>query len=458
MSGPKVIRTVTIEQRRDEARVQLALVAEAIRLWQNAVSGTDESTSSRLGRLIEEQNRVELSLQADRFGDVATRSQAVVTAVRQDIQRFHEEQDAQVARHRVHERSLRQTAKAVLERCRRTGLLIPKDHQNELEAAANGNAFDGHAIAAIAAKLLEENSEVQHCLWTDAQATLAHSLSGTPRQSSAREVLMRLEAEFADPRINAAEKQMAELVRLGEQEAAERFGQRLSTILAAEPGSNTGTLSLAFDSLGLELSRSVKLAREGEELAAELAAEIVAATTTNDFKACEQAILEAQRARETRDLEQGRAHIARIREIRKTAQRARAATAARQMVLSGLKELGYEIREAMLTTWVEKKRLAIRHPEKPGVALELAGTGDSGRMQTRMVAVEGRAGDSRSDKQVEEEWCGNLKRLQEAVANAGGTVQIEKALAAGTQPLKVIPDEWQNVATTIHKPRERNQT
>lgn len=66
-------------------------------------------------------------------------------------------------------------------------------------------------------------------------------------------------------------------------------------------------------------------------------------------------------------------------------------------------------------------------------------------MQTRMVAVEGAARDSRSDKQVEEEWCGNLKSLQNAVAAAGGTVQIEKALAAGVQPLKVIPNEWQDM-------------
>ena len=238
---------------------------------------------------------------------------------------------------------------------------------------------------------------------------------------------------------------MAELARLGEQQAAEQFGQRLSTIVGSEPGSNSMTRGLAFDSLGLELSRAVKLARERAELVTELATEVAAATATNDLEACQQAILEAQCALETRDLEQGRAHIARIREIRKTYQRARAATAARRMILSGLKKLGYEIREGMLTTWVEKKRLAIRHPDRPGVALELAGTGDSGRVQTRMVSVEGVARDSRSDKQVEEEWCGNLKSLQEAVANAGGKVHIEKALAAGIQPLKVIPDEWQDV-------------
>ena len=91
-----------------------------------------------------------------------------------------------------------------------------------------------------------------------------------------------------------------------------------------------------------------------------MATEVAAATATNDLKVCHQAILEAQRALETRELEQGRAHIARIREIRKANQRARAATAARRMVLSGLKKLGYEIREGMLTTWVEKKRTC--HP------------------------------------------------------------------------------------------------
>ena len=60
---------------------------------------------------------------------------------------------------------------------------------------------------------------------------------------------------------------MAELARLGEQQAAEQFGQRLSTILSSEPGSNSITHGLAFDSLGLELSRAVKLARERAELA-----------------------------------------------------------------------------------------------------------------------------------------------------------------------------------------------
>ena len=177
MSGPKVIRTVTIEQLREEARVQLALVAESIRLWQKAAAGRDESTSSRLGRLIEEQNRIEVSLQADRFRDVATHSQAVVAAIRQDIQRLHEEQDAQVARSRGQERSLRQTAKTVLERCRRTELLIPKEHQDKLEAAANGQAFDVQEIATIVARWLEELPGADHRRKTDAQErSLDHCL------------------------------------------------------------------------------------------------------------------------------------------------------------------------------------------------------------------------------------------------------------------------------------------
>ena len=453
MSGPKVIRTVTVEQLREEARVQLALVAESIRLWERAATGSDESTPSRLDQLIEKQNRIAVSVQADRFRDVATESQAVVAAIRQDIQRFHEEQDAENARLRAQIRSLRQTAKTVLERSGRTGLPLPTDHQNKLEAAANGQSFDVEEIATIAAQWLDDLSGPDHRRETDAQAALVRSLSGTSRESSAGELLRRMEADFADPRISTAEKQTAELARLGEQQAAEQFGERLSTILRSEAGSNSNARGLAFDSLGLELSRAVKLARERAELATDLVSEVAAVTASDDLVACQQAILEAQRALENRDLDSARAQIVQIREIRSTQQRARAATAARRTILSGLKKLGYEIREGMLNTWVEKKRIAIRHPDRPGVALELAGTGESGRVQTRMVSVEGVARDSRSDKQVEEDWCRNLINLQEVVAHAGGTVQIEKALAAGIQPLKVVPDEWQD--KTIQKPRAR---
>ncbi len=457
MSGPKVVRIVSIEQLREEARVQLAQAADSIRLWQEAAAGLSEATSARLSRLMEEQNKIEASIQSGRFADVTKRSQAIVAAVRQDIQRFHEEHDARNARARVQQHSLRRTARSVLERSRSGGQAISRDERDRLEAAANGKAFDVQEVATIAARWLGESSESAQRAKSHAEVALARSLSGSSGESSAAELLRRLEAEFADPRINAAEKQVAELTRLGEQQAAEDFEQRLLMMVSGEPGTGASTRGLAFDALGLELSRAVKLARARAELLAELATEIAAATATNDLKACEQAVSEAKRALETRDLEEGRAQIARIREVRETCQRTRAASAARKSILSGLKKLGYEVREELLTTWAEKKRVAVRHPDRPGVAVELAGTGDSGRVQTRMVAVEGASRDSRSDKQVEEEWCGSLATLQAAVAREGGTILIEKAVAAGIQPLKVIPDEWQDAATAIQKPRERDR-
>lgn len=457
MSGPKVIRTVTIEQLREQARVQFALVTEAIRRWQNAAVGTVQPANYRFEQLIAEQNRIKASLQADRFNDVTARSQAITTAIHQDIQSLHEEQDTRNARLRMQERSLRQTAKTVLERCRRTGMAIPKDHRDQLEAAAIGKVFDIAQIASIAANWLDEPAKADEQRKAVAQEALAKSLSSHSTESSAGELLRRLDAEFADPRIGAAEKHMAELVRLGEQQTVERFEQRLSHIVSGESGSNSNTLSLAYDSLGVDLSNAVKLARRRADLVTELATEVATTTATNDLDLCQQIIFEAEHALESRDLAKANARIERIREIRETSQRLRSASAARQVVLSGLQKLGYDVREGMSTTWAEKKRISIRHPDSPGVALELTGSGDSGRMQTRMVAVEGAARDSRSDKQVEDEWCGKLKSLQNAVAAAGGTVQIEKALAAGIQPLKVISNEWQDVPMTIQKPKDRER-
>lgn len=457
MSGPKVICTVTIEQLRELALVQLALVEQAIMQWQNAAAANADSEKSLRERWINEQNRIKASLQSDRFDEVSARSQAIVTAIHHDIRRIQDEQDARNARLRMQERSLRQTAKSIFERSRREGLLIPALDREPLEAAAKGTDFDIQQVASIAARWFEETSKGALVSQTEAQETLARALSTEASDSSAAELLRRLEAEFADPRISTAERQLAELARLGEMQLLKPFELRLSKLESGQSGSNPSERSLAYDSLGLELSSAVKRARQRADLRSQLAAEVAAATATNDSSSCQPIIREAESAIESLDFEVAQERISQIRIIRESCQRSRAANAARKVVLSGLKQLGYEVREDMASTWAEKKRVSIRHPDSPGVALELAGNGDTGRMQTRMVAVEGATRDLRSDKQIEEEWCGNLQKLKDAVAHLGGSVKIEKALAAGQLPLKVIPDEWHDVAETTRRPKERER-
>ena len=119
------------------------------------------------------------------------------------------------------------------------------------------------------------------------------------------------------------------------------------------------------------------------------------------------------------------------------------------VTLSGLKELGYDVREGMPSTWTSRKRLLVRYPGTPGVALELSGDSESGRLQTRMVAVQGETRDPQTDRQVEETWCGDLEKLIETVSRTGGAVRIEKAQPVGAIPLKLVADDSQEASSEM---------
>jgi hypothetical protein len=92
----------------------------------------------------------------------------------------------------------------------------------------------------------------------------------------------------------------------------------------------------------------------------------------------------------------------------------------------------------MSTIRADRKRLVIAHPSRQGVALELEGNAESGRLQARMVAVQGAVRDRDSDREVEERWCDELKTLQDSLAGAGGAIYIERSTPAGAHPLKFV--------------------
>ena len=108
----------------------------------------------------------------------------------------------------------------------------------------------------------------------------------------------------------------------------------------------------------------------------------------------------------------------------------------------------------MATRLAAKTQLVVRHPAKPGVAVELTGTGDGGRLQASMVALQGVSRGGETDKQVEEKWCTELQSLQASITQAGGALLVEKALAAGAIPLKIVAIEENEYRAQIFKERK----
>jgi len=453
MSGPKVLRTVTREERIELGLIQIAMIEEAIKRWRPEVTDTDVDAISREEHILAKKTQIEGLLAVDRFDEVASLSGALVASVNQDIDRMREEQYIRHAKALSRERSLRYTARSVLERCHQVGVSIPHNRSDVLQKAADGEPTNFREVADIATGLLDVFAERETKEAADGRASLAVSLAGPHCDLSASELLATMEAEMKDPRLGIADKQIAELAKLEERQAAESFERRLADIVFGSVGCDPAKGSLALDALGVELAQAVKHTRQVAEVKQALAVEIAAATVTKDLEACRGTIVAAQQNIEKCQLDCAREQISKSREIRDACARARAAQAGRVAILRGLKQLGYEVREGMSTIWADKRRLVIRHPGKKGVALELAGNAELGRLQARMVAVQGAVRGSPSDREVELDWCSELKTLQDAVAKTGGSVEVENATPAGARPLKLVPDEWAEEQNAVSRQR-----
>ena len=71
----------------------------------------------------------------------------------------------------------------------------------------------------------------------------------------------------------------------------------------------------------------------------------------------------------------------------------------------------------------------------------MTGNSDAGRIQARIVALQGIERGSATDHEVETEWCSNLEALRRSLETTGSRLEIEQAVPAGVQPLKVISSE-----------------
>jgi hypothetical protein len=120
------------------------------------------------------------------------------------------------------------------------------------------------------------------------------------------------------------------------------------------------------------------------------------------------------------------------------------ATARRRAILEGLAELGYEVRESMVTAWAHDGRLVLRKPNTTDYGIELASPSDAARLQVRLVASDRPAvpRNADRDRDMETIWCSEFAKLGDHLASRGGEIVIERAVEVGVEPVKtvVFPD------------------
>jgi hypothetical protein len=132
---------------------------------------------------------------------------------------------------------------------------------------------------------------------------------------------------------------------------------------------------------------------------------------------------------------------------------------ARSAILDGLRDLGYEV-HLQVDGWGPGDRIAAHKPDEPNYDVQLAAAAD-GRVQSRVRAYAhpGRwSGTNRRDREVEENWCSDLKALNGRLLGLGIEARVEIEEAPGTAEQVAIPNESIERPPVILSPRFRAQS
>ncbi|MCC8365724.1 hypothetical protein J8V57_05435 [Xenorhabdus sp. PB61.4] len=193
---------------------------------------------------------------------------------------------------------------------------------------------------------------------------------------------------------------------------------------------------LKTDSLIFELATEIRQIQHLQNLRVQLAVTIAELESLED----EEAVIIAREAGNL--VQQGSLaeitdHLALVNDaIIRIEQRITAAER-RNVVLAGLRELGYQINENEVNAWLTDGQVVISHPLTPDYGLELgAGGEESTRFQVRTVAFSEER-DTTRDQDIDAIWCQQHHQLQENLTKAGAELTIDRALPPGSGKMKV---------------------
>jgi hypothetical protein len=452
MSGPKVVRVVTREEILATCNRLLRQLDSAVASWEKNLQCLGVKDEAATAGVANRRREIEQLLRNEALLGVQKQVPAEIAWLKADEERCR----ARVIEAKIVEmqrnRQRKQNATALLTALKAKGGSFDALTANRLHQVAAGDVVGTLAESSLseAFRLMATPSSPRTL--TAAQTEIAGRLK-TETDVSDFAKWREAHAPASEPRISALEKRLAELTTYLDNAEIKHFSDRLSAIEQTEESADS---NLRIDSLVLDMSAAVSKAKgdaallaESREVLAELAAQtdasnadLVAAAT-----ALSQAIADTRMEVLPTLLAAGRAALM-------TAVAQRSADGRRTAILTGLKQLGYEVREGMSTAWQEKGRLVLRNPNQPDYGVELASPPGVERMQVRAVAFSADR-NLAQDFGVETAWCGDFGKLQSLLASQGGAIEIERAMAVGAVPLKAVAggETYTDSATPLARSR-----
>ncbi len=440
MSGPKVIRIVSLEEVTETCQILLAQVDAEIAEWtrvgnRNAViSKTDIAammqSRTSLGRMLELGQHVSLQKEAP----------LLIQKLRTDMDgRLEQAENVRVGKASA-ARSLQFTATTVLRQAGSAGIKLPSDTSTVLQEASNGRCDDMSELQkaiSTALGLTKPKQKLSAELSAVSQQLAFNATSDTLDDW----VLKNTDLQQTDSRFLSADKLIGQIRVIDEQFSAQQFQSKLQEISSLE---ESASRSLMLDSICLELKGLLTKASQWAALRRRLGELRVEADVAGDLDNLQSLFAQFTVYQKNGEILAAHALNERIQEALQAARTQKVGEKKRQALIQGLNDIGYVVNPGMSKVWTSQKQVVARSVNNASIGIELSGDLEAGRCQVRVVALDGGAAvrDPKVDKAQEEQWCGDLAKLQEKLASNGASLLIEKATAAGVVPLKVVKGLW----------------
>lgn len=435
MSGPKVVRIVTLEEvkaicRRlmaqvDSGGVDLLRLAERLGLTYSSIEASILARSRQLNEMFA----------AGRWMDLQKLAMDTLPFFKVERLRLQTEATAKAEAARTRRRRLADGARTIAEALRAAGEAIPDDLTRVIAGAASA---DAKSLDDMERTVGDTLSRIPTRAADAARAKAAEDLAGRLSAAAAPMTLAAwLSTRVTAP--SAAERRLdrllAELDVLDAVQAA-RLAERIAGVSGEGSASRRALLT---DSLVLEISSIVTEVKQrdtsrlalAEALASlQTSATVAAATLRDRIKA----VLGIASAGEADAL------VVEATSLLESEAKAAAAAARRRAVLGALSTLGYEVRETMETTWARDGRVVLRKPGTTDYGVEVGAPPDASRLQVRLVGSDRPTSPRSASRDADQEtiWCGEFERLREQLATSGDELVVERALEAGAQAVRTI--------------------
>jgi len=441
MSGPKVIRVVTMQELVARCEAHLRRLDSAIAEWTKACERAGATDPKADEAVTVRRYELRQMLKEGRFTEIQKQVPAEISFLRSDVQTRIERAAAAAAQAIWNRRRTSRTARILLEALERSDRVVPSDLRHDLEAAEVKDSAVARAFALLSPPVVGEVA-------TDRQRELASELGRDEKRVTFADWMAHQPVgEEREPDLRI-ERHLAELPSLGIDPSP--FSAR-ATALSSEPPSR---YTLLADSLLIELAQAVREGREKalrlsemRERSAELA--LYDSTVARSLRGrIEAAVAKA-------DISAASALIAEADGLAEEEMRFLAADARRRAVLNGLASLGYEVNEGMATAWVQDGQIVLRKAANPDYGVELGGGTKSDRLQVRAVTFGSPTSprNTTRDTDAEAAWCSEFERLRTLVSSSGGGIEIEHALPVGAIPLKLVNATVVEVPDAARAPR-----